>query len=459
MMPISVGELARRCGATIVGLNPETLLYGFALDSRDAGAGALFLAIDGAKVDGHAYVEEALRNGAVTALVEREIDAPHILVSNLVEALAQLAHTYRVGFRGPVVGVTGSAGKTTTKELLSSALAPMGQVGKTEGNRNTEFTAPLMWVELDGDEAAVVVEMSMRGFGQIEHLAKFSEPTVGVVTNIGANHSAMVGGRDGVARAKAELFRSLPPDGLAVYWSEDAYAEFLRKQAPCPVATFGWGDGSDARIAEFDPKGWFGSRVRIFVDGAEVEVDVPSAGRHSALNAAAALLVASRCGVDLNASAQCIASAKIPGMRMQAVEWSGATIVLDNYNAAPDSFVAALQTMAEIPCIGRRIVVAGEMRELGEDSAEGHRQVGEAIASAHPDLVVFFGAAMNGAREAAAQLGFPRERMQMVEALEEIMPAIGSLSKGDTVLVKGSRALELERAFPAISPKEEADSR
>lgn len=198
---MTASELAGRLQSELFA-SAKIVVTGFATDNREVKPGDAFLAIAGARVDGHDFVEQALAAGASLAVVERPVDGPHIHVDNLVQALARLGASFRDSFSGPVVGITGSAGKTTTKELVASALSPLGEILKTEGNRNTEFTAPLLWPQIEPETAAVVVEMSMRGFGHIAHLAAFSRPTVGIVTNIGHSHLETVGNRDGIARAK-----------------------------------------------------------------------------------------------------------------------------------------------------------------------------------------------------------------------------------------------------------------
>ncbi len=184
-------------------------------------------------------------------LAERLVYAPHILVPNTVQALADYAAVVRDSFHGPVVGITGSAGKTTTKEFVAAALSPLGEVLKTEGNRNSEFSSPLLWAELTADHKAVVVEMGMRGFGQVQHLASFTKPTLGVVTNIGHSHIELVGNQEGVARAKAELLEALPADGHAVLWAEDPFLALLSETSAAPFSTFGFSEGAACRITDY----------------------------------------------------------------------------------------------------------------------------------------------------------------------------------------------------------------
>jgi UDP-N-acetylmuramoyl-tripeptide--D-alanyl-D-alanine ligase len=403
-------------------------------------------------VDGHDFAPAALQKGAVGALVERPTPGPHILVRDLVAALAKMARAYREVFTGPVVGITGSAGKTTTKEFVAAALGTGGPVLKTEGNRNTEYTAPLLWAELTEAHGSAVVEMSMRGFGQVAHLAEFSRPTIGLITNIGFSHLAMVGSRDGIAQAKGELLDALPSDGVAILWAEDEYREVLKKRAGArKVVTFGASAGADSTITSYRPLDWRTCEVEGLVFGEAWKAVLPAVGRHIASNAAAAIAVSRIVGLDLSASAQCLSDCTLPPMRMQVVPMGGATILLDTYNASPPSMIAAIETLAELPVEGRRRAVLGEMRELGDHTEEAHRQVGRELAKHGLDDVLFVGEAMRWAMEEAGGPGDAPGHRHFTNEIEEVREFLSGSRHGDAVLVKGSRALELERAIDGLS--------
>lgn len=443
-------EFSTKCGGKLVGDGGQ--ISGFATDSRTIKPGDLFLAVRGANVDGHRYVENALALGAVGSLVEEPVAGAHILVENLVNALAAYGKSQRDSFDGPVIGVTGSAGKTTTKEFISAALGPLGSVLKTVGNRNTEYTSPLLWADLEPDTKAVVVEMAMRGFGQIEHLAKFSRPTLGVITNIGYSHIEQVGSREGIARAKGELLDALPPDGAAVLWHEDEYLETLRERAGArKVVTFGESREATCRIRSYRPLDWTSCEVKGVVDGVAWCAVIPSIGRHIAINAAAAVLVASLVGVKPEMAAAGLAAVQLPPMRMEIRKIGGATVLLDTYNASPNSMITAIETLADLAQPGRRKAVIGEMRELGEYSRAGHESVGRALAQHQIDDVLFFGPSMNDAREAAIAAGGDPSHLTYTEDIAAVHQFLTHLNPEDAVLMKGSRALELERALEGLS--------
>jgi UDP-N-acetylmuramoyl-tripeptide--D-alanyl-D-alanine ligase len=446
MKPTTLADLALLLGGDLKG-DPADVATGFATDNQGVHPGDVFLAIRGARVDGHDFVADALRSGAVTAIVERTVEGSHILVPNLVEALARMAGTFRDAFEGPVVGITGSAGKTTTKEFVAAALSPLGPVLKNEGNRNTEYTSPLLWSDLLPEHRAVVVEMAMRGFGQIRHLASFTRPTVGLVTNIGFAHLEQVGSREGVADAKGELLEALPSEGTAVLWQEDDFLERLRTKSKARVRTFGYDSAADCSITSYQALDWDACVVSGTVDSQNWEARVPAVGRHIGLNAAAAVLTAVSLGVAPQEAASALAQAKLPPMRMEIVEYRGARVLLDTYNASPPSMVAAIETLSQLPTIGRRRAVIGEMRELGEHQESAHRRVGRALAENGVDEVILFGAPVGFVREEAIASGLPESRISVAESIDDVRAFLERGAPGDAVLIKGSRALELERAL------------
>ena len=424
------------------------MVYGFATDHREVKPGDAFLAIKGTRFDGHEFAKEAMQNGAVVVVSERPVSAPHILVPNLVDALARFGGEVRSTFDGPVIGITGSAGKTTTKEFVAAALSPLGKILRTEGNRNTEYTGPLMWAELDPDTQAVVVEMAMRGFGQIAHLAAFVKPTIGVITNIGYGHMEMVGSREGIAQAKGELLDALAPDGVAVLWAEDDYLEALKERAGSRrVVTFGTTEGADCQITDYRLLDWQVAIVSGVCMGQEWSSRLPVIGRHIALNAAAAILTAQIAGVEPAEATHHIQDAALPPMRMEIRQINGATILLDTYNASPPAMLAAIEALMELPVEGKRFAVIGEMKELGEHQERLHREVGRALNSL--DEVLFYGDPMaTFAREEALSAGLPA--CCVATSIEEVAEFIRKAHPGDAVLIKGSRALELERALEGL---------
>ncbi|MCW5940791.1 MAG: UDP-N-acetylmuramoyl-tripeptide--D-alanyl-D-alanine ligase [Fimbriimonadaceae bacterium] len=445
----TLAEFAERAGGIVRDAPPDATFDGFTTDSRETQSGKLFMAIRGGNADGHAYAPTVLGAGATAVLAERPVSGARIEVENLVDALARFARSVRSEFGGPVIGITGSAGKTTTKEFTATAVGSAGPVLKNPGNRNSEYTSPILWAELEGAHRSVVVEMGMRGFGQIAHLAGLHRPTIGVVTNIGYAHIEKVGSREGIAEAKLELLRSLDPQsGISVVWQEDEYLQRLVYGSPSRVLTFGMGDDADGRLLRYQPLESGGSVIEGTLNGERFEATLPTIGRHNALNATAALLVATATGAPLSAAADGLKDAQIPPMRTQTLGYRGATLLLDAYNASPPSVVYALETLFELPA-QRRFAVLGEMRELGEATEEGHRMVGRAVAAMRPDGLVLIGESTRFLADEAIGRGYPSSRLHPMETIADVQDFLATLGEGDAALVKGSRALELERAVPA----------
>lgn len=425
--------------------DPSAEFSGFATDSRAVEPGKVFLAIKGAKVDGHAFVADVTEKGAAASVVTMPVPYPSLEVEDLVQAIARYGHSLRREFSRPVVGVTGSNGKTTTKEFIAAALGGSPGVVKTQGNQNTEYTSPLLWTGVSSDTSAVVVEMGMRGYGQIAHLANVADPTVGVITCIGTAHIEMVGSREGIAKAKAELLERLTGAKVSVLWSEDDFLNRLKEYAPGPVVTFGTGAEADVRVVGYRALESMVSHVLLDAFGSQVSVELPTIGRHQSLNAAAALAVAVTLGEKVDVAASRLAQAELPPMRMQKVPCAKGTVLLDAYNASPDSTIAALNTLAELEVKGRKIAVLGEMRELGDHSEEGHRAVGRALVKALPDAVCVIGPMTDWLVDEAVLAGYPRDRILIVDNTAPIVELLSRMDDGDLALVKGSRALGMEK--------------
>jgi UDP-N-acetylmuramoyl-tripeptide--D-alanyl-D-alanine ligase len=441
-----LNELANRFGGTLVG--EDAAVSGFATDNREVRPGDLFLAIRGAKVDGHAFVEDALGRGATASLVEQPVSGSYILVENVVEALATMARSFRSECSKPVIGITGSAGKTTTKEFTAAACSSLGSVLKTIGNRNSEFTGPLLWPELTQAHQIVIAEMGMRGFGQIAHLAAFNLPTIAIITNIGYSHLELVGSREGIATAKSELIHALPADGAAILFSEDEYlGNLIAAAGDRKIRTFGAGGNADCQVTGYEAIDWTKAKVEGVLDGIKWSAIMPTVGRHLANNAAAAILAASEVGVALSDACSALEHAELPPLRMEIRKFQGATLVMDNYNSNPPAVLGALQTLEEVPCPGRRIAVLGTMRELGDESEIAHRSIGRRLSRSKIDLVIVYGAETEFIEAEYLRRGGSVEKLIRVSSLEEIRQQLDQVTEGDSVLVKGSRALEMERAF------------
>lgn len=380
-MRLSVADvLAATRGRTVRG-SSVGWVQSFHTDSRLALPGGLFFALRGSSLDGHAFVADAAQRGAAAVVVERPVEAGAasvVQVADTWRALYDLAAWVQARVAPLVVAVTGSNGKTSTKELTAAALAPRHRVLKSEGNLNTETGLPLTLLRLESGQTAVVLEMGMQGPGEIARLAELARPTVGVVTGIGTVHAEFFAdGRDGIARAKGELVEALPPRGLAVLNAEDDFFGVLSRLSAAPVVGVGL-EAGDLRAGLYEPLPKGGSRF--MVRGVEVRLRLD--GRHQVRNALAALAAAEFAGVDLEAAAAALASVAVEHRLQERPARGGYTIIDDSYNASPESMLAAFETVADRrrphrPNAERLLALLGEMRELGVLSADAHMRVGK----------------------------------------------------------------------------------
>ena len=437
---------------------------GAAADSRAVQPGQLFFALPGERVDGFAYAAQAAAAGAAAVVVARDRGLPAgvpaaaiIAVDDPRAALGQLARAVRAEFRGLVVGVTGSNGKTTTKELCAAALSPLGRVLRTPGNFNTDVGLPLTILSGAGDEAVWILEMAMRARGEIAALAAIAEPAIGIITNVAAAHLETLGSIEEVARAKGELFASLGPTGIAVLpFGDPLVAAQAAPVAPSRRITFGE-RGADVRVLDFIPNGATGAVVRFAVRGTPVVARLPLGGAHNARNAAAALAAACAAGVPAVDAARGLESVALPPHRSAARAAGGRTILDDCYNANPQSMRAALSALAAAAAGGRRFAILGDMLELGAGAEAAHRALGHA-AGLELSGVAAVGAFAQTVVDEARSAGLDPARAVAAPSPEAAAAAVaGWTAPGDWILVKASRGLRLERAVEALQATLGAD--
>jgi UDP-N-acetylmuramoyl-tripeptide--D-alanyl-D-alanine ligase len=431
---------------------------GAAADSRAVSAEQLFFALPGERVDGFDFVAQAGAVGAAGVVVAAARGLPAgcgdltvIAVEDPRRALGDLARAVRAAFRGKVVAVTGSNGKTTTKELCAAALRPLGAALRTPGNFNTDVGLPLTILSATGQEAVWVLEMAMRARGEIATLTDIARPHIGVITNVAAAHLETLGSLEEVARAKGELFAGLGPEGFAVLPADDP---LVTAQA-APVAperriTFGARASGDVRVLDVVPAGAAGGVVRYAVYGTPVVVRLPLGGAHNARNGAAALAAAYAAGVSPRAAAIELETVALPPHRSAALPAGGRTILDDCYNANPASMSAALASLAAAAPDGHAFAILGDMLELGPDAEALHRALGREAGARLAGLAVvgnFAGAVVAGARDA----GLSAEHAVVAASPEAAAATLAPwTAAGDWILIKASRGIRLERAVEAL---------
>jgi len=438
-------------GGRLINADAEVEFVGASLDSRRIAKGELFIAFPGEHVDGHDYVAKALDNGAAAALVSRELplEFPQIVVTDVSVALTQLAIAWRAGFEGPVLGVTGSNGKTSTKEILASIMrAWLGDesVLATRGNLNNELGVPLTLLSLRSSHRAAIIEMGASAEGEIEHLAGMARPNISLITNAGPAHLEGFGDLDGVARGKGEIYAALPVGGSAIINRDDPYFDSWCQGAEGrQILSFGLVETADVGIVpgslESDAAEGYRWRLRTPFGDQDVAMNLP--GQHQINNALAATAAALASGCPLTAIAAGLRAIKPVAGRMQSIKLAnGAQLVDDSYNANPGSVRAALAWLAKQS--GQRYLVLGAMAELGSNAAALHRDIGvEAAASGIEGLI-----AVGAAAPAAEGFGVGGQTVTDTKAAVAVLNA--ELTADALVLVKGSRSAGLERIVTAL---------
>ena len=465
-MKLTLAEAAIGAGAVLEApasvQNAGSLVVGgYSIDSRTVAAGELFFAVRGERLDGHDFLEAALRRGAVAAVVSRALVAtlpdavlavPLLIAEDPLVALQALAAHLRRRWGRRLVAVTGSAGKTTTKEAVAAALGAKFSVHKSQGNLNNGFGLPLQLLQLEPEHVYAVVEMGMNHAGEIAVLARIAAPDWGVVTNVGTAHiENFADGQAGVARSKLELVAALPANGVAFLNCDDPYVSQFGRDFPGRTVYFGAGPCADPQLLELT-EDLDGLHVKYRAGERERAVTLHLLGAHNASNALAGLAVALEAGVDLDAAVAALASLTAGDKRGQVLEIGGATLLNDSYNSNPEALRAMIRTLSARPA-GRRILVAGEMLELGEHGPALHAACGRAAAEAGLDLVA--GVQGNAEHLAAAACigGVASLFLPDAEAAGRWLKQ--TLQPGDVVLVKGSRGVHLERAIEALRAQPE----
>jgi len=430
------------------------LVTGVSTDTRSTQPGDLFVPLRGPRADGHDFIPEAFHHGAVATLASRRISmlpdrAVVIEVADTLKALGRVAAAHRRTLDLVVVGVTGSVGKTTTAKMCTAVLSTRYQVAQTREDWNAEIGVPLALLTLGPEHEVAVIEMGMRGLGQIAELVEIAEPSIGIVTAIGESHLGLLGSVENIARAKGELIAGLSENGIAILNQDDAMTGDLSGAAPGRVITFGLSPGAEVRGADLRMDG-SGMTFLIVAPTGTVEAHLRTWGRHNVMNALAAAATGIALKVDLEDAVRGLEEFTPPKMRLQPIRIGDVLVINDAYNASPASMRAAFEVLLALGTSRRRLAVLGEMRELGEASESLHRDVGTAAAGA-AELLITAGAGARAIAEGALDAGLTPGHVHHTATIDEASTVLKTVMRsGDVILIKGSRALEMERIVDAL---------
>ena len=441
MTPCTAREICAAVGGTLL-QDSGAPVTGVTTDSRAVQPGQLFIPLVGERFDGHAYISKALEGGAAGCLTARELETLlpgklYIRVADTRLALKALASWYRDKFDLPVVQVTGSAGKTTTKEMIASVLSQRYNTLRTEGNFNNDIGAPLTLLRLMPEHQAAVIETGMNHFGEIRYLGEMVRPDIAVITNVGDAHIENLGNtRQGILRAKCEIFENLTPEGIAVLNGDDELLNTVT--LPQTILRCGVGDGCGVRVTDIDDRGLEGVACTVTIEGEHYRLTTSAPGRYMIYPMAMAAAIGRRLGLTGEEIAAGVAAYTTVGSRMHLIRLPGKRLVIDDcYNANPQSMAEGLRMLAASPA-QHRVAVLGDMGELGQLTAQAHRDMG-ALTRRLGLTAVAVGEKMHALTETDPQA-------QWFATVEEAMPAIRQLfTPGTAVLVKASHAMHFER--------------
>jgi UDP-N-acetylmuramoyl-tripeptide--D-alanyl-D-alanine ligase len=453
-MKLTLGRIAEFISAVGEFARDETA-QGYSIDSRSVGAGQLFFAVKGERLDGHDFVEQALGNGAVAAVIRRDQSGRYsgktklLAVDDTLVGLQTLATAVRKLWGKPLIAVTGSAGKTTSKEAIAHVLSARWRVLKSEGNFNNHFGLPLMLLKLEPEYDVAVIEMGMSHAGEIRALARIAQPEIGVVTNVAPVHLEFFDSLAGIARAKYELVESLPAGGVAVLNADDEYVSQFGRDFKGKVVMYGTRTTADVRAENIQAKGVEGIEFDVVIAGVREHAVLALVGEHNVLNALAAVAVGLERGLKPSEAVGALSTLAPADKRGQVLQVGNITVgtitvINDCYNSNPKALAAMVDALAAMPA-KRRIVVAGEMLELGPAGEEMHRQAGRHIAEKKIDVLVGVRGLAQAMVESANEAGGRTEFVASAEDAGEWLAR--EAREGDVVLLKASRGVKLEKAL------------
>ena len=447
MEQMTLKEIAGAVGGRLINANSAAVIDTISTNSKEAGATTLFIALKGERFDGHDFLPEFYRLWGAAAISQQESDWPMILVDDTRAALGALAGHYRAKFQIPLIGITGSAGKTTTRRMVESVLSTAGPVCGTQGNLNNDIGMPKTLLTLNSSHHFAVIEMGMNHAGEIRYMTKLARPDIAVITNIGTAHIGNLGSQQAILRAKMEIFEGLPPYGLALLNGDDKRLWALRGKLPFRTMYYGIHNPA-CDVLAFDVN--CGALESTFnVGGADYHVAV--AGEHHVYNALAAIAIGLEHHLPVEDLQRGVSSFRAGDMRQNVMEVGGLRLIEDCYNASAESMLASLSVLGKSDLGGRKIAVLGNMGELGDFAERVHRQVGDHAAACGVDVLFTVGDHARWIAENAQAGGVEVASFQSnAEALEALL---GLARAGDTVLVKASRSAKFEEISQGVQAR------
>ncbi len=448
MKPKSLSEIAAVTGGKMIAGDPRTVITRVEIDSRKVRPGDLFWCLQGDRADAHSFIADVVGKGALGAVIEHAVDLPQsagrfglLFVDSTVRAIGALAKSYRKELPATVIGITGSVGKTSTKDLAASVLAMRYPTYKNPGNLNTHIGLPLALFGMDDSYRYAFLEMAMRKTGEIRNLCDMARPEVGILTDISASHLGELGSMENIADAKSELLESLPESGLAIVCGDNEWVRKVKDRAACRTVTYGLREGSDCVASQVSSRGADGSEFVATYRGKSGRYEVKAAGLHQVQNALPGIVLGTELGLDYDEIKEGLRTSSGSPMRLEVLRLERLTLINDAYNASPKSMKAALDLLLEIGG-ERRIAVLGDMLEMGDAGPAAHVEAGHYAAGKATKLFTvgaLGGLIGEGWGEATGKTArhFPDKEAAWRDIATE-------LSVGDTVLVKASRGLEFE---------------
>ena len=451
MKQLTLREIAAWCDGTVAPEFEAITVDGISTDSREIGKGQFFIPLVGSRYDGHQYIAKAMERGAVAVMTSREIDAgiPAVRVSDTLLAFGKLAANYRQYLNIKVIAITGSVGKTTTKEMVASVMHTMYRTAKTEGNQNNDIGLPMTIMHIGQDREYAVLELGINHFGEMAYLTSIAKPDIALVTNIGTMHIEHLGSREGILKAKMEILQGLNPNGTLLLNGDEPLLWGRREALRERYKTYYFGMDNpqcDIRASKLENTD---NGVSFEVEGLGqcFQVQVPAEGKHNAMNALAAVSTGLLCAIDPEHIQLGMSRFENSGMRQKIYEAEGYTIIEDCYNAGPESMRAALNVLSQHKTQGRRIAVLGDMLELGSRAMAEHYRIGR-FAAGLVDMVFAYGYNATRIVTGAVTGGMDPANAMFFDSMEELVTLLKMRAEpGDVLLFKGSRGMKMEQAL------------